>query len=453
MSGPWMILVGEDRWRLEDLSSVPGEGHELVRQDRDTPAEHAQQVRQAVDELGSEDNRVLLALPSSWCLAAKIDTDGLERTQRHRAMAFRLEEHLPISAEECVADFLEYSRAEALGICCRLEPTARLIEALEAEGLEVVRMVPEALLGAQAAAAQAGKAGAVAMDSQAARSGLEWVELTQARPSCWRWLADDRDSWIGQIDHWAGREGTCPGRLVFVGVDEPPKLPEAAEPIRVEESVRKLAIGQARKILEGSEEPWVDLRRGPLAAGRGRDAIRRPLTALVAIAAMLLASLTLVFYWRGQQYDELRSRHLSRRQEIFREALPDQTPPLDVSGRMESELRRLTGLRGSQSEGEVASAANQTSAMVHLRNVLAQLPRDIRFRIERLEIGAEEIRVEAQGRSFAEADQVALSLKDSGLYRVEMHETNALGEGKVAFSFSARPEEGFTAARGGEHSP
>jgi hypothetical protein len=277
-------------------------------------------------------------------------------------------------------------------------------------------------------------------------TGLEWLELTQAGPTCWRWFADDRQGWSEQIQRWGGQD--APGRLVLVGGQEPAKLPETLETVTVDESVPELAACRARKILEGSGEPWVDLRRGPLAAGRGRDAMRRPLRALVAIAAVLLASLTLVFYWRGRQYDELRSGHLRRQQEIFREALPDQRPPLDVPGRMQSELRKLGGMRGSQGDGQVASAANQTSAMVHLRNVLAQLPRDIRFRIERLEIRPEEIRVEAQGRSFAEADRVALSLKDSGLYRVEMHETNALGEGKVAFSFSARPEEGFAAARG-----
>lgn len=452
MAGPWMISAGRSCWRLVDLSAPGCEDRRFEWEGEQPPAHRAAELVEAMTQTGNDDPRVLLGLASSQCLAAQIETDGIDRGSRHRSMSFRLEEHLPLSAEDSVADFSEYARDRALGVCCRLDELDSLIGALEAEGLEVVSAVSEALLAAQAARARAGQAQAVLLhwktpDGDGEATDLDWVEIEQSQPRLWRWFGDDLESCQRQMRQWADQESKS---LVLVGPGGGIQTPEGIEAICLEGATpRSLATEQARRVLAGQTGPWVDLRRGPLAPKARRGRLDRTVSALVAVATLLLLSLLAVFYWRAQQYDELRSGYVREQIKVFRKAVPDQEPPLDVRGRMRSELRKLAGLRGQGSPDAQPATSKQISAMIHLRNVLAHLPSDVRFRIEKLDIRPDEIRMYAQGRNFAQADEVALSLQASGLYDVEMHETNALDEDKVGFSFSARPSEGFESARVG----
>src|SRR5947209_18703807 len=52
---------------------------------------------------------VVLGVPSGACLCAPILSDDLPSKDRRRAMLYRLEEKIPLPAEEVVADFIPTS--------------------------------------------------------------------------------------------------------------------------------------------------------------------------------------------------------------------------------------------------------------------------------------------------------------------------------------------------------
>src|SRR5258706_8319770 len=138
-----ILIAGEESWRIASAGAV-----DALRIERETPPkEIAAAVATKLRERQSQGEGVLLALPSSWCLAASISTQGLPRHDR-AAMRFRLEEKLPLAAEAFTADFIEHD-ASAVGVCVMNERIVPIVEALEAAGVVVQSVSPAALLAAQ----------------------------------------------------------------------------------------------------------------------------------------------------------------------------------------------------------------------------------------------------------------------------------------------------------------
>src|SRR5690606_25478069 len=100
-----------------DLFSVGAEGVRLaVTHGADAPPE-IHQAATAPDaaadaaaarllERGYGGDGVVLAIPSAWALAAPVSAEGLPKKGQRQAILYRLEEKLPVSAEEVVADHL-----------------------------------------------------------------------------------------------------------------------------------------------------------------------------------------------------------------------------------------------------------------------------------------------------------------------------------------------------------
>ena len=110
--------------------------------------ETADAVAAALKTAGYRFEPVLLAIPSHWCLCASVTTAGLPRKERRRAMIYRLEEKLPLAAEDVVADFLPAAPAcdQNLGVCVQKQTVATLVDALEAKGVAIASICPAALL-------------------------------------------------------------------------------------------------------------------------------------------------------------------------------------------------------------------------------------------------------------------------------------------------------------------
>src|SRR4051812_46687104 len=116
------------------------------------PGAIAGAVAAALKAQGYRGEGVLLAIESSMCLCAPVRTEGLPTKHRRRAMTYRLEEKLPIAAEDVVADFIEggpAADAEALGTCVRRTALAPMVEALEESGVAVAAICPASLLALQ----------------------------------------------------------------------------------------------------------------------------------------------------------------------------------------------------------------------------------------------------------------------------------------------------------------
>ncbi len=409
-------------------------------------AETAEAIAAALGEMGCHDQPAVLAVPSEWCLAAEISTDDLGRGGRQRAMTFRLEEHLPLSAEDMVADFIETRKGSALGIAAELGRLTEWLDSLESAGIAIGSIVPTAFLAARAAARERGAVDAVLVAQPSHQDDepatVDWIELHKGKPVRWRWFAADRSALreaVAELD-----EQGDPSRVVLVGEADAAELGiEEAGQIEwvgdAESDVFARSLGEAEGVLNHSDPPWAELRRGPIAAPDHNQPCRGPLVAMVTAAAVLLALLTVVLTWRGMQYDRLASRHRREQLTVFREAVPDQRPPIDILGRMRSEYRKLAGIGGETLDADTFAAALPTSALTHLRNLLASLPGQMRFRILEIEIGPEGVNVRGQAKSYADAERIAAALRDTKRYAVEMHETQRLREEGVSFRFTASP--------------
>ena len=77
-------------------------GHSIRRLDR----QHRRRCGRTLKAASYDGESVLLAIPSAWCLCDPVATTGLPARNRRQAMAYRLEEKLPVAAEEVVADFI-----------------------------------------------------------------------------------------------------------------------------------------------------------------------------------------------------------------------------------------------------------------------------------------------------------------------------------------------------------
>jgi len=449
MSEQFVIFLDDRAWRVamvrDEQTNV-----ELVTgpDDAEIPA-RVEAASQHLGGLGHAGQPVALALASSWCLCAAISTEDLERGRRRRAMGFRLEEHLPIATEDIVADYVDLGGEQALGVCSPLEKLRPVVDGFEAAGVPVRHICPAALLAAGLAVEQQDDLDGVLIAS----AGYDLVELARRTPAGWWWLAEDHAAVRSRVDEWTARHD-APVRLAAIG--ETTDIQESVGSIggveiveSVELSADEAAANQAARVLDDVATPWIDLRREALAAPGRYEVYRKPVVALVTAVVLLLVSVLLVTQWRGGEFADLRDGYERQQAEVFRETFPDQRVPGSITGRLRSERRRLAGLGGVTSEDDDRAAMRAPSALAHLHEVLGALPEGVRFRILDLSIEPDLIRIDGQARSHADAERVAVALRESGRYEVEPPKTQALREQGVSFVFTARPRTQTAVAKGG----
>src|SRR4051794_25060030 len=75
----------------------------------DPAADATEIARTVASALVGRSGDVVVAIPSAWCLVAHIEASAAAAAAHHddhKSMMFRLEEKLPLAAEEIVADFV-----------------------------------------------------------------------------------------------------------------------------------------------------------------------------------------------------------------------------------------------------------------------------------------------------------------------------------------------------------
>ncbi len=446
-----IIFIGDDAWRVARVRGEETLVSALPPTEDASPGSRVEAVRRHLAEDACADGPVLLALPSSRCLVATISTEALERGERHRAMAFRLEEHLPMSTEEFIADYVDEGSGEALGVCAPLAELKVIVGAFEAGGMTVQHICPAAFLAAAHAVEQLPEVGAVLVASTGAESPpvFDLVELHRGAPNRWWWLSGDAGALRDRLAAWAA-SAEAPKRLVVVGGGDVP-APQDVECIVPEnaDADRSAALHGA-KILEGTASPWVSFRRDALAAPDPYRAYYRPLAALAAATALLLLCVSVVACWRGGIYASLGRASARQEGDAFREAMPNQRLPDagNIKGRLLSERQKLAGLTGLAAGRAGGPGIESVSALVRLHDVLSRMPSDVRYRILELSIQADRIRIDGEAPTHGDADRVAAALRQSGRYDVELPKKQALKDGGVSFLFVAKPHAVSAAEKG-----
>ncbi len=362
-------------------------------------------VAAGLRELGFAGRPVVLAIPSDGCLCARIDTAGLPRNDR-KAMAYRLEEMLPVAAESVVADFTDFPGG-SLGVCVQLDRVAPVVTALEQAGVAVQAVVPAGLAAAQAASVA--ETNAIFLLGDTDPGMVSVVGLRDGRLFDWAVLP----ATVADVKlhlRFLSQEVSAEPKLIAVGVA--PALTEAvgATISRPDVSVADLAAALCVDLLHGRKKPWVDFRRDALAAGDRLRLYRRPLNLLLGAAATFLLSTTLCLLVRSQHY---RNQELDSRAKMvaeFRTHFPGWVLPMNVKAVVESQHRQARGAAGVTTAGDSFGTAFTT-----LRDVLVGLPPGGGYAIERMSFADASFELSGRLESYEQVDALATAARKTGM--------------------------------------
>ena len=383
---------------------------------------------------------VVLAVPSAWCLTGRVATAGLPRANRRRALAYRLEEQLPVSAEDLAVDARPIDAGHAFAVATEIGRLAPIVAALEAADVPIGPIVPAALLALTAARAGRREAADVVV---LAGHAVDVIELAGDAVSAWHVLprsADDLGAYLSAIAGRRGQRGRPP-RVEAAG-DVAGLLgdgtPAGAIEVVDEASPDELALRADRS----AGGLLFDLRRDRL---RPADPIRRlrwPLALAAAAAALLVATVCGVSVVRGGQYARVAADARREQAALYRALFPGQPVPAAVRARLASEARRLAATRGD------AALPPPPATLPLLRDVLANLPEEPAFQIDELDVAGPSARVLGRVRREADAAALAEALRGAAL-AVDPPDVRPLPDGGTAFSLTVTSDAAAVADAGG----
>src|ERR1043166_595896 len=79
------------------------------------------------------------------------------------------------------------------------------------------------------------------------------------------------------------------------------------------------------------QQPWINLRRGPLGTKDQFTAHRRPLNALLLATAVLFFAIAVACFVHGKRYSEIERASTAQIERDFRAQFPDWNGPIDVA--------------------------------------------------------------------------------------------------------------------------
>jgi hypothetical protein len=460
----YILFPGREAWRLGVSDGrAAAKLTDVAIPVEAEPRAIAATVAAALKAQGYRGEGVLLAIESSTCLCAPAHTDGLPAKHRRRAMTYRLEEKLPIAAEEVVADFIEggpAADAEALGICVRRTALTPVVEALEESGVAVAAICPASLLALQYMMRDGGPLAAPPLPDAVVwpderGETLELFVLRDRRLHGWYVLANRAKDLLMHVA-MAAPSGTLaamalePELRTALGTRPQLRVRELAA-----ESPSTAAASLAGAVLDGKVIPWIDLRREALAVSDPFRQVRTPLTVAAAAVVLCLICLCAAMLWRANRYDTMANHLADEQQAAFRQAFPTGSVPPDVRSRLEAEERRLRGLSGDDSAPPAGDAG-----LVILRDLITHLPaeRDLRYRVLEVRLDQNRFTLEGQATAHGDADSIVASLKRGGGFIVEPPRTEQListdekggsGNKGVAFTITGAALNGSSPPRGG----
>ena len=429
--GAWKIGVGGETPEVVDVPAGPDV----------SAAQIASAVAQILKTREYSGAGLTLAIASGWCLCASIDTQDLPKHDRHQAMIYRLEEKLPLSAEDMVADFIPVA-GQALGVAAQIRTLSPLVEALEAQGVAIHSVHPTTFMAVQHDLAS-GKIPPCDAVLRSCGDHLELLILGEAKATSWHLLADMPHDVVVELGvHMVAR--ATPLRLVLQNVSMLVREALGAMPelqlIEAEAEPLEIAATRAGMDIDrGGFQPWVNLRRDVLAVVDAYREIKTPLS--VAIAALVLLCLCLIgaMLWRGHKYAALARQYQTDMDNSYAKIFPlkpeQRAPAATVMlDRLEERKEKLDVLAGNSSE-----VPSPPSALLLMRELLTRIPQDIRYTITYLQLSDEKLLLDGLVKSHADASAIAAALRKDNGFRVDPPPTNSLANDKVGFKITGVP--------------
>jgi type II secretory pathway component PulL len=431
-----MLELGRTSWQLH-VRRV--DGHALVASAEFAERELITQAEPIEAALGTDGYRgepIVLALESNWCLAATLPIDRPQELRDRQSMLYRLEEWIPWSTEDFVADFLA-AGSKAIAITAACEPLAAFVGRLTERAVHVQTILPVALLATleHAERSQWPASHTVAFQHNG------WIDLLcieDARPTTWYCLPAGGTSVRRELDLLAIEHGT-PTYLVDYELDttvsdelrQSHSVQLVTDPPTTEVRLTDLALSAAEKLLEGRIEAPLDLKQGPFGRNHGNVALRRYAAVLqIAVAVLVLSTIAALAY-RGHAAGRQAESAAARQAEVFRSVFPNTKVPVGVATRLRSELAKLKGLHGDDS-----ALPDSIAAITVLERLLKSVPTDKRFRLLEIRIEEGRLYLDGEARIHSDAEVIAQRLRAAG-FEASSPKTQRLDDGRVSLRITA----------------
>ena len=430
MRDHWTIFVSDDRWRLGCAREDGTTFSEIELHEGFQAAAFA--ARGLLSGQGYRGEGVLLAIDSLWCLVAEMPLEQGNGVKQRWSLSFELEQYLPLSAEECVADFVEMS-GHVFGVAAARQQLELVIESLDEVGICIQAVAPAALLASQHV---------FEMRLAEAPILLLWqngerTDIVKARPAGpWYWSSAADQSMLSQQLKYLMLRNQDPIESIGFGLGN--DVIELAGPllgIQIERDERRLedvVALAAGIVLSGKRSLWIDFGGDLLGGARFYRPLSKLLHATCAAAAVFMLVLAGVLHLRASGYAESTARHERAQAETFSKSLPGQTIPLGIRSRLESEHARLAALRGDGQE-----LPTRASGLAVLHDVIAALPSQLRMRILEIRIDGSEVYLEGEVRSLSDGDVIAGELRRLG-FLVEPPQLARLADQGMSFRLTAQ---------------
>lgn len=439
-SSGWTILEQSDGWWVGRTGADLPQLRRVEVGEKATVEGIAKATAAQLAELGYHDQEdSVLCLASSSCLAAKLVANATKTDSSREALSFQLEELLPVSAEQFVADFVP-SASETLGIAVVAETIRPLVQALEVAGVAIRTIIPATLLATQ----QMIQSSASQMGTD---SVLVWPSVGTYDVVCLQggaisdWLYIRGDSSVLEQNLWmlmSGRDQEVP---VFVCRDDADTALESSDDLQHYQRIsvapfpETVAIA-ASDVLFGNLTPVIDLRREKLASRTPYHSLQKLIMVAAVAACLLLVGAVVGLEYRCWRYEQATQEYQQAMEQVFLQVFPKQQIPLGIRSRLESEHAKTVGLRDHKKIPEVASAVDT------FREMLAVMPDTFRYRFTEISVQGRQLKMDGEVRTHGDAANLATLLTETG-FEVQPPRTVQASGGNVTVTLAAeyRPAE------------
>ena len=442
----WLLVWQQQSWQICRSEGTEAEWRTITTGGEE-PADAARTIADGLRELGYSGEPVVLGLPSHKCLVAQFETQ--RKSRDYTGLVFALENRLPISAEEIVADFVHSKESSStLGLAVELSAIEPILRELEEQDVAVVALCPTACLALQN----------VLKDLPSAERQLclwqydDWVDffvLQHGRLSDWFFVPATKEDVLRQL-HWAtsaltgltedtssgSPDSTAEGyQIAAFALDETLLSHLAEQPIMHSawDDLHIRAARQARHVARGRQTAWIDLRHHALAIPGTYGNLRGRSQALVAVALLFLLTLCFAVHWRGNQYWQLADTLQQTERQIYEQVFPGQKIPVGIRSRFESEHARLVAL--SEQTGEFPKLKSELETLLAL---LRGLPDDVPTSWDHIHLESPG-RIELEGKITSQDDAraIAQALVEGG-FELESPQTKQLPSQLLSLSIVGR---------------
>lgn len=348
-----------------------------------------------------------VSLRSQHCYCVPL-ADQLKRNDL-KALAYVLEDELPIDAES-MSVLVAGSKTRPIAIACDGQRIAKALGQEERlQGLRCLAVLPEIeFLLAELGPSQR-KIGRLIVWHGATFDDLAF-EHGQVSNWMWKGVSPAEGTAVStEQSRETAKQVTEAGNgvAVWLAGDEPSA--ELSEFQVLDWRDADWGTAQASQLLRGRTQPSMNFNNGPLDWVDPLAPARRSVGLAYYSICLLVMACAAGLWLRASRYQQQAARTVQQQEAVFSALFPNQPIPIGVMSRLESERRRLSATRDSQS---IPTLGNALPAM---HAFWSGLPENARFNITHLHFTHRQLEsIELIAKSYDDLETLQKSLSATG---------------------------------------